>query len=263
MNEQKDKPSALIRPLGGVMVWIGYVILGHAQLLDRHDMFIADHPLWLALMIETGLLYGTALVLMLVLRLPRLTVRSALLVLLWVALVVVGHYLAFVEQMNAGEILAAMHMSQGWKSLVLVSLIYALLIGIPFVPGLELGLAIIMLFSWEGSVAVYLSTVAGLSLAFLVGRLLPVGKTGGLEERRERMLGRLGPVLIRYRYLALAVLLNLPGNSVLGGGGGIALACGVSRHYSWPWFLVTVLIATAPVPVMLWFGVISLDQLFA
>lgn len=36
------------------------------------------------------------------------------------------------------------------------------------------------------------------------------------------------------RYVALAVLLNIPGNVVIGGGGGIAFAAGMTRLFSFP-----------------------------
>ena len=252
------------RGLTVAVAWLAYVLAAHQILLHRHDLFVVHLPPWQALAVEVLLAFAVAVLVMMVVRAPRLNRRNAALIFLWVVLVVVGHYLAFIEEMNAGEILAMLHMDQGWKSLLLVSFLYALLIAIPFVPGLELGLAIIMLFDWQGSVVVYLSTIVGLSLAFLAGRHLPLSLVASdLQKNQASILGRVGPALRRYRYLALAVLLNLPGNSVLGGGGGIALASGLSRYYSWPGFLVTVIIATAPVPVMLLFGVISLDQLFA
>jgi len=51
-----------------------------------------------------------------------------------------------------------------------------------------------------------------------------------------------------WRYLALMVLFNLPCNSMLGGGG-IALAAGMSGLFSFPRSVGTVLIAIAPVPL--------------
>lgn len=58
------------------------------------------------------------------------------------------------------------------------------------------------------------------------------------------------PRLLRHRYLALAVALNLPGNTLLGGGGGIALMAGLSGLYPMPAYLTTVAIAVAPVPLL-------------
>ena len=57
------------------------------------------------------------------------------------------------------------------------------------------------------------------------------------------------PALVRHRHLALAGALNLPGNFLIGGGGGIALIAGVSKLYSVTGFVLTSAIAVAPVPL--------------
>ena len=61
----------------------------------------------------------------------------------------------------------------------------------------------------------------------------------GMLERL-RLSGRKGyriaTFLLRHRYLLFALLINMPGNSVLGGGGGIALVSGFARLYRWPPF---------------------------
>ena len=54
--------------------------------------------------------------------------------------------------------------------------------------------------------------------------------------------------ILRHRCCALGVLFNTPGNSLIGGGGGIAIATGASRLLGFPHFLATVVIAVAPVP---------------
>ena len=69
-----------------------------------------------------------------------------------------------------------------------------------------------------------------------------------LEQLFNRTSNRLLRGLIRSRYLALAVALNIPGNVLIGGGGGIALFAGISRMYSYLGFLITVVIAVAPIP---------------
>lgn len=59
------------------------------------------------------------------------------------------------------------------------------------------------------------------------------------------------PNLLRHRYLAIAVALNIPGNTVIGGGGGISLAAGMSRLFgSWR-FVLTLAVAVAPVPLLI------------
>lgn len=151
---------------------------------------------------------------------------------------------------------------------------YAVLLAIPFVPGVEVGLAIIGMLGPQIVLLVYLCTLAGLTLSFSVGRLVPLAWISGvfaiLNLRRAKALldefepldsdarlqflvgkapNRFIPFLLRHRYLALAVLLNLPGNFLLGGGGGIAMIAGISRLVSLPGFLVTIALAVAPVPL--------------
>ena len=151
---------------------------------------------------------------------------------------------------------------------------YAVLIAVPFVPGVEIGLTLIGMLGPPIVFLVYLSTLAGLSTSFLVGRLISLeGLIGLLDDLRfrkaNRLLatispmtpedrlaflvanapGRFVPFLLRHRYIALAIILNLPGNIVIGGGGGIALMAGASRLYSVPGFLATIILAVAPVPL--------------
>ncbi|MCP1169307.1 hypothetical protein NHG85_12380, partial [Limimaricola sp. ASW11-118] len=57
--------------------------------------------------------------------------------------------------------------------------------------------------------------------------------------------------VLRRRYLLLALLINLPGNSLIGGGGGILLAAGLSRLFRPAPVLLTLVLATAPVPLLL------------
>jgi hypothetical protein len=62
---------------------------------------------------------------------------------------------------------------------------------------------------------------------------------------------RVVPFLLRHRYLALALAFNLPGNALIGGGGGIALLAGLSRQFRYPHYLLMLCLAIAPVPVLL------------
>jgi len=151
---------------------------------------------------------------------------------------------------------------------------YALLLAMPFVPGVEVGLALIGMLGPPIVFLVYVSTVAGLSLAYAAGRLISLGGLIRLlEEFRLHRMARLlrmvhpmskderldfliaraptrfGPFLLRHRYIALAVLFNLPGSFLIGGGGGIAMIAGISGIYSTIGFLVTVMVAVSPVPI--------------
>jgi len=55
------------------------------------------------------------------------------------------------------------------------------------------------------------------------------------------------------RWLSLALLINTPGNTVLGGGGGIAMAFGMDRHLSGRVFLMVISLAALPLLLMVYF----------
>ena len=154
------------------------------------------------------------------------------------------------------------------------ALLFVALIAIPFVPAVEMGLLLLAAFGPAVALLLYVCTLSGLTLSFLVGRLIPLAavarlfralhlrRAGDLAERLapmsrrerldflvERSPRRFLPVLVRHRYLALAVAFNVPGNVVIGGGGGIALTAGVSGLYSVPGFLLATALAVAPVPL--------------
>ena len=48
----------------------------------------------------------------------------------------------------------------------------------------------------------------------------------------------------------IALLLNLPGNALIGGGGGIGLIAGMSRVYSFPRYFLLVGLAITPLPLL-------------
>lgn len=154
-------------------------------------------------------------------------------------------------------------------------LLYTLTSALPFVPGAEIGLMLMICFGKPLILPVYLCMVAALTIAYLAGRFMPLpivsrgfsfvglrkasdltlrlapGETviGGLYPCHTRR-GRLVSMLLKNRFLALIVLLNLPGNSVAGGGGGIAFAAGTSALYPIRGFLLSILVAIAPVPLI-------------
>lgn len=192
-----------------------------------------------------------------------------------------------------GSLLAAGHWGSGWLiDLVGIDLgtgaqlhdlhvmiagvaFFAVLLAIPFVPGIEISLALLVVFGPRVAIAIYAATVAALSLSCLVGRMLPVsmiatffGSLGlqrakGLvqslqplsaEQRFEVLIEhapkRVVPVLLKHRYIAIIVALNVPGNAVIGGGGGIALLAGMSGLFTFPRFLASVSLAALPVPLV-------------
>jgi hypothetical protein len=154
-------------------------------------------------------------------------------------------------------------------------LAYVILIAIPFVPGIEIGLSLIFMRGDDVVVLVYVATILGLMLAFLAGRytkysylrrvfldlrltkasellekVQPLSRQRRLELLRGRLPAFLRPFLVDYRYLAVAVLINIPGNALIGGGGGILMVAGLSRLFSIPAMLITLMLAVSPVPLM-------------
>ena len=153
-------------------------------------------------------------------------------------------------------------------------ILYGVLMAIPFMPAIEVSLALLAAFGPEVAMMIYAATVAALMFSFLVGRMIPVrlmiSILGGLGLHRAqnfvKHLAPLGaderlnvliasapkwivPSLLKHRYIAIAIALNLPGNAIIGGGGGIALSAGISNLFSLPRYFAVVLLATLPVPL--------------
>jgi len=159
--------------------------------------------------------------------------------------------------------------------IIIVSLAcYFILMSLPFLPGAEIGLTLLTVFGGAIAPAVYVATVLALALAFALGRLVPIATTARIlrrlgQRRAADQLSRLDGVpndqildtvlsgtparplrgLIRFRYLVVMLLINTPGNIVVGGGGGIALVAGLSRCFHPIGFLTSVALAVLPVPL--------------
>lgn len=157
--------------------------------------------------------------------------------------------------------------------------LYTILMAAPFVPGVELGLALMMLLGTRGIVLIYVCTLIALATGFALGRAFParllvsflrwlhLTRAAALlqeldattpEKRLEFLAENLSSqavtALLRHRYLLLALMLNLPGNTVIGGGGGIAMMAGVSRLYSFPKYLLLIAVAILPGPLLVMFS---------
>ncbi|HKI98894.1 MAG TPA: hypothetical protein VKB51_10510 [bacterium] len=154
--------------------------------------------------------------------------------------------------------------------------VYVLALALPFVPGIEISLALLMMFRAEGVAIVYASTLLALSVSYGMGRLVPprlivrlfgwlhahraqalVERLGPLgPEERLRMLvetapARIIPFLLRHRYVAVAIAFNLPGNAFIGGGGGIGMVAGMSGLFRFPRYVLMVCIAISPIPLLI------------
>lgn len=163
----------------------------------------------------------------------------------------------------------------GLLALALVG--YAMLIAIPFMPGVEVGIVLLLMQGAAIAPFVYLATLAGLFTAFCVGQFVSLDWLHGVfrdlrmiracrlldrikgrtrEERlaslAERLPNWISWVAIDYRYITIALLINLPGSIAIGGGGGIMMAAGLSRLFQTGRMMLILAIATAPIPLMVW-----------
>lgn len=162
------------------------------------------------------------------------------------------------------------------RAIMLGSVAYIGLLALPFVPGAEVGLAMMTVFGAAIAPLVYVATVAAMMLSYMVGRLLPITALVRLlaflrMRRAADLVARAAPLshdarlamlldgapprtvglALNHRYVALALVVNVPGNAMIGGGGGIMMMAGLSRIFApLPTFLA-VAIAVSPVPLVI------------
>lgn len=164
--------------------------------------------------------------------------------------------------------------TQVHRLLMLGSVAYIGLLALPFVPGAEIGLAMLTIFGAAIAPLVYAATVLAMMLSYLLGRLLPgttlvwilslfrmrkaadlIGRAAALppNDRLALLMERSPPktvrLALRHRYVALALLVNTPGNAVIGGGGGIMMMAGMSGIFAPVQTFIAIAIAVSPVPI--------------
>lgn len=194
-------------------------------------------------------------------------------------LYVVGHHLA---AMIADQFDLHLRVSTELKIhrlIMTATMFYVLLMAIPFMPGVEIGITMLMVLGPSVCFLVYVSTVTALTLSYLIGQRIPARYCGRLfgflglrrahdlmmileplstDERRRFLLDHVPPgatgFVSRHRFIGLALLLNLPGNSLIGGGGGISMLAGMSGLFPIHGYLFTVALAVAPVPLIVYFS---------
>ena len=195
---------------------------------------------------------------------------------LFICLIVLGNYLSkWVIQGLEFEI-TPVNEPMVHRIIITSMITYTILMAIPFVPGAEIGLGVMMILGPKIVPLVYLCTVVSLFFSFMVGRLIPhkslvkflhnihlrqasllFTELEGLDSQQrfdlliERLPKKFVPFLLKHRYLAVLVVINMPGNIMLGGGGGIAMSAGMSRLFTPSLFLLTIIIAVSPIPLFL------------
>jgi hypothetical protein len=164
--------------------------------------------------------------------------------------------------------------TQVHRLLMLGSVAYIGLLALPFVPGAEIGLAMLTMFGAAIAPLVYAATVLAMMLSYLLGRLLPgttlvwilslfrmrkaadlIGRAAALppNDRLALLMEGSPPktvrLALRHRYVALALLVNTPGNAVIGGGGGIMMMAGMSGIFAPVQTFIAIAMAVSPVPI--------------
>ncbi|WP_424928856.1 hypothetical protein [Amaricoccus tamworthensis] len=200
--------------------------------------------------------------------------RLALRVVVLVALVVVATLTAHIVRDSLDIRIVPENEQQVHQSIMVGTVAFIVLLALPFVPGAEIGLAMLTAFGAAIVPVVYIGTVLALCLSYTIGRIVPISvlvRFLGLlrmrraadlvrraaplsEEERLTMLldgapPRLVALALRRRYLSLALALNIPGNALVGGGGGIALLAGLSGLFAPLPTILAFAIAVCPVPL--------------
>lgn len=154
--------------------------------------------------------------------------------------------------------------------LLVTSTLYALALAVPYLPAVELGWMVMAAFGKAAILSIWLATPVGLLIAFTLGywmrewpwvaRLSRRFK-GGLQEAETRGTG-LGAKalrfadqnLVKHPYWVLVVLVNTPGNWLIGGGGGIGILAGASGLYHPLRYFLVLVPATGVVAMLMLLG---------
>ncbi|WP_187430952.1 hypothetical protein ROLI_033410 [Roseobacter fucihabitans] len=164
------------------------------------------------------------------------------------------------------------------KAIMIGAVAYIGLLAMPFVPGAEIGIALLAAFGAAIAPLIYVCTVAAMMLAFTIGRFMPISalerlfrvlrlvqaadlvaraaplsKDDRLAMLLEGQSKRAVSIAVRYRYVAMALAVNMPGNSIIGGGGGIMIIAGLSGIFTPLATFLTIMIAVSPVPLAVLF----------
>ena len=180
---------------------------------------------------------------------------SLSLLIIKIAVIVVAIFIVPLAQ-SLGFELNLLREAMAWKSemLIPIALLYALMLAVPFFPGFEVGLLLMHFFSLPGIIVVYLATLLGLSLAFITGQSL--SRYGFHTNFIKRLLSSqtIGQLAWHSPLFFMAVLINIPGNVIVGGGGGIAMSYGLLNKVTLAQFLGAAAVAVSPVPLLFAFG---------
>ena len=191
-----------------------------------------------------------------------------------IALVVAATWAAHMIRDALNLTIMPVNEQQVHRAIMLGAVAYIGLLALPFVPGAEIGIAMLTAFGAAIAPLVYGATVLAMLLSYAVGRLLPITSLARLlsflrMRRAADLVTRAAPLsrdariamllddapprmlalALRHRYVALALAVNTPGNAVIGGGGGIMMMAGLSGIFAPLPTVLTIAIAVSPVPL--------------
>lgn len=200
--------------------------------------------------------------------------RIGLLLAGYALIMVLGHYGGQWLVQNLGFDPMNAQGASAWTVLLTGLVVYVILLALPFVPGIEISLALFAAFGASAALPIYFATMAALLISYLAGRIFALDRIAwffdfiGLHagsslvrrlapmtsrQRIETLVdiapNRFGRFLTRYRDVALIAALNLPGNALIGGGGGIALLAGMSGLFPFGRYVFAVAVASVPIPL--------------
>lgn len=155
--------------------------------------------------------------------------------------------------------------------LVITATVYALTLAVPFLPAVELGWMVMIAFGTPAILTIWLATPVGLLIAFSVGywmrewpwvRRLQAGFRDRVREAHATGSGLSASALrfvdtsmANHPYWVLAVLVNIPGNWLIGGGGGIGIVAGSSGLYHPLRYFLVLIPATGVVATLMLLGI--------
>lgn len=194
-------------------------------------------------------------------------------------IIVFGHFAGRWLQQNLGLDVESLQGPTARLVLGVGLTLFVVMLALPFVPGIEVSLALFAIFGAAVALPVYLATVIALLLSFAAGRCVPLDRLAAFfdylglrrasalvrrlgdmtpHERVEALVetapNRIARLLVNHRELALIAALNMPGNALIGGGGGIALVAGMSGMFRPHRFLLAVAVAASPIPLFMLAG---------
>jgi uncharacterized membrane protein YdjX (TVP38/TMEM64 family) len=158
-----------------VVAWLAFIVyahhLSHAYLGEIKSALGSETTQVIAQVVVLSVL--VYLIILSLPFLPNLGVRGVSVLAMWSTILVLGHQLSHEGFHQLRDILASASGEIGIYGLSLGAFVYVLMLALPFVPGVEFGLLLMVLFGPEGVIIAYVATVTGLSLAYFVAQTVP------------------------------------------------------------------------------------------